>query len=316
MLDDLGFLPARNVQGRASIADLFKPQERCGIYILHFANGEFYAGQAIDVTRRYVQHRNIYSDIIKLSFKSVAASHLNDEERNVIWQLEQNGYSLRNITFTSLPKGEADFDLVMPLEEQEQWLQDLNFIDNYGERFIDPDLRRKFHRNYQRFLQTSYAGQVIDVLRTYVCLGIPAVRRGEVSFWCVSCMPKRSVYSRLNIYWQEVLTAFTSEDELWFSLHFAASPFDKLSDEHVESLFQRYPTVEIFDHRYKAGGSDQIKAEVPVQDAKAFITDVDVLPAIRLFNWRLMKKGPCNFGRYHCMDLADRIIEDNSGESR
>ena len=33
-------------QGRASIADLFPPGQRCGLYILHFANGEIYAGQA------------------------------------------------------------------------------------------------------------------------------------------------------------------------------------------------------------------------------------------------------------------------------
>ena len=71
LLDSLGFLPTQNVQGRASVADLFKPQKRCGIYILHFANGEFYAGQAVDVTRRYAQHRSTYDDIVKLSFKSL-----------------------------------------------------------------------------------------------------------------------------------------------------------------------------------------------------------------------------------------------------
>jgi hypothetical protein len=73
-------------------------------------------------------------------------------------------------------------------------------------------------------------------------------------------------------------------------------------------VIKRHPTVELFDHQYKPGGPDQIGFVVPVQDAKKFINDPAVLSAIRLFNWRLMKKGPCNFGRYHCLDLADQLI--------
>jgi hypothetical protein len=69
MLAKMGFSPSRDVQGRASIADLFKPHERCGLYILHFTNGEIYAGQASDVTRRYVQHRTVHNDIEAISFR-------------------------------------------------------------------------------------------------------------------------------------------------------------------------------------------------------------------------------------------------------
>jgi hypothetical protein len=242
VLDDLGFSSAQNAQGRSSIADLCKPQERCGIYVLHFANDEFYAGQAVDVTRRYVQHRNTHHDIVKLSFQRVDASCLNEVARNVIWQLEQNEFPLRNVVFTSLPKGESDFDFLMPSDQQTRWLEDLDFVDGDGERLIDPDLRRRFHGKYQRLLQMPHAESMIDVLKTYVSSGIPAIRRGEVSFWSVSCLPKHDVYSRLNIYWQEVLTAFVSEGNLWFSFHLAASPLEKVLEEQGKaesSGFQR-----------------------------------------------------------------------------
>ena len=76
-LSDLGFTEAFDVEGRASIADLFKPNQRCGIYILHTSNEEHYAGQAIDVTRRYVQHIKNHIDIVKLSFKRVLQKKLN-----------------------------------------------------------------------------------------------------------------------------------------------------------------------------------------------------------------------------------------------
>lgn len=154
-----------------------------------------------------------------------------------------------------------------------------------------------------------YSDKVIDVSKTYVHFGIPAIRRGEVSFWCVSCLPDNNVYSRINIYWQEVLTAFTPENELCFSFHLANSPFERLSDEAWNLLIERYPQAATFDHHYKPGGVDQIAIQIPLAAAQAFIVDPDVLPSIRLFNLRLMKKGPCNFGRYHCMGLADKLIQ-------
>ncbi len=119
-LSDLGFKKTFDVEGRAPIADLFKPSQRCGIYILHTSNGEHYAGQAIDVTRRYVQHCKNHNDIVKISFKRVSQKKLNQEEQKVIHTLEHEGLLLRNIAYASIPYGESDFDLVMPIKEQEK----------------------------------------------------------------------------------------------------------------------------------------------------------------------------------------------------
>ena len=91
MLEAMGFSPWRQVHGRASIADYFKPRRRCGIYVLGFSNGEFYAGQALDVTRRYAQHRKTYYDIEQMAFRPLARSKLNEEERSLIGCLEEEG---------------------------------------------------------------------------------------------------------------------------------------------------------------------------------------------------------------------------------
>ena len=120
------------MRGRASIADLFPGTRRCGIYILHFTNGEMYVGQAIDVTRRYVQHCCVHDDIESLAFKRVPQGLLNDEERGLIRKLESDGHRLRNITFTALPRAESDFDLIMSAEEQTRWLHDFNVVDLSG----------------------------------------------------------------------------------------------------------------------------------------------------------------------------------------
>jgi len=194
ILRDLGFTETFDVEGRASIADLFKPKQRCGIYVLHSLNGEHYAGQAIDVTRRYVQHLQNHKDIVKISFMRVLPRKLNQEEQKVIHTLEHKGLLLRNISYASIPYGESDFDLVMPVKEQEKWLKNLDLVgDKYKRRLVDEDLRRKYRNRFASFMKEKYASQALELLRHYVQLCIPAARRGEVSFWAVSCLPRQRV---------------------------------------------------------------------------------------------------------------------------
>lgn len=334
LLSELGFTPTKYVKGRATIADLFKPDERCGVYVLHFLNGEFYTGQAVDVTRRYAQHCSTHTDIEKLSFKPTSPHYLDDIERKTIWQLEKKGLPLRNIVFTSFPKGESDFDFIMPAAEQTRWLSEHDLVYCEGERLIDPDLRRKYRARYEKFSKTRYANEIVDILRTYIKVGVPVARQSEVSFWALSCQQNIGevfsrtstgnnatstgwqavkVYSRVNVNWQEVLTAFAYEGQLWFSLHIARSPLEKSFGVDLSQLLKKYPEVDNTNHKYIPGGQDQTSFDVPATIAKSFITDTSVIPAIRLLNLRLMKKGVCAYGRFHCMDLADKVLESTSG---
>ncbi len=204
VLKKLGFSEPRYVRGRASVADIFRQGKRCGIYVLHCSNAEHYAGQATDVTRRYAQHQKTHTDIERISFKRVRKDRLDIEERRVVWALEAAGIYLRNIALTSIPHGASDFDLIMSPKEQEQWLCNLHYMPLDGDRVEDPDLRRKYSRKYQCFKQMPYAAEVTEILRQYVRTGIPAVRRGEISFWSCSCLPAYSnsdctIYSRVNV---------------------------------------------------------------------------------------------------------------------
>lgn len=310
ILSELGFKETFDVQGRASIADLFKPNHRCGIYVLHASNGEYYAGQAVDVTRRYVQHIKNHNDIVKISFMKIPPRRLNLVEQDVIHTLEDKGVLLRNIAYTSIPKGESDFDLVMPVKEQKKWLKNFTAIeDRRSRRIVDEDLRRKYRGRIDTFMKKDFAEQVVDLLRLYVQLCIPAARRAEVSFWAVSCLPQKDVYARINIYWLEVLTVFVYEKRLWFSLHLAKTPFESLSNKELDKLLKKYPSLDFFsDPIYEKGGPDQVRIEIISNDFKDFIQEAKTLAAIRLFNYRLMKKGPCNWGKNHCLDLADRLL--------
>jgi len=310
-----GFSQPNHVQGRASIADLFPLGKRCGLYILQFSDGEIYAGQALDVTRRYVQHRKVHYDIEKISFKQVAKKNLNEEERILIWMLEHHGHRLRNITFTSIPTGKSDFDLIMSAEEQERWLKDTNYVELSGSRVIDPELRRKYSRKFQRFVAMPRSDEIMNILLRYVHAAIPVPLRSELSFWGCSCLPsysqpKVTIYSRINVYWQEVFTALDYEGELEFSFHLALSPLEEAFGESLSLLQEKFPLLETTENFYEPGGQDQINLIVQGADsAKTFMQQREIISAMRLFNLRLMKKGACIYSRYHCMDLADRLID-------
>ena len=361
LLSSRGFPFGHHVEGREAIANLFVTGKRCGIYVLHFADGRYYVGQSVDVTRRYVEHRKNHPDIVRLSFQEVAQAELSNIETAIMNFLKEQGLSLRNIRGIDPPSGLADFDLIMEQTAQERWLTHTDYIDLTGSRISDPELRSKHHGKYERFLKMPYGQEVIDVLQTYIPIAIPRVRASEVSFWSCSCLPESRVYARININWQEVFTASISENELVFSFHIGLSPLNMgallptffqryprlqvgitldedeeyllnvrgqaediqmyftqdnldISDELdalLYGFFEVIPELEISSHHYKPGGNDQVNLSVLGKDAALrLLQDEEVKLAIRLLNLRLMRKGACQYRTSHCLDLADRFIEN------
>jgi hypothetical protein len=310
VLTELGFPEAQHVQGRAVIADLFKKENRCGIYFLHCAGNEYYAGKAVDVTRRYIQHCQNHPDIEKISFKEVEKNRLDEEERRVINTLEKAEFFLRNILLTSFPVGASDFDTVISVEDQNRWLDDLSYQDFTGSRVINPDFRRKYSPYYQKLVQMPYASEIFRVMNKYVRVGVPAPLKTELSFWCCSCLPKVNreikIYSRININVQEVFTVGTVDSKPFFSWHLANSPLTV----SLNQLITKYNLV-VDDHRYEAGGQDQIHIEIEdsVDKALALLNEPPVIAAIRRFNLGMMRKGPSLNSMSHCLDLADKLLE-------
>src|SRR5699024_5748052 len=117
----LGFLFDQylDVKGRISISDRFaKSKSRCGIYLLNFSDGTFYIGQAIDVVRRFSQHRKNYSNIIKFWFQPIRKEKLDETEQRLIQEAELSGILLTNKTFVSNVIGDTDLDLIISPTEQ------------------------------------------------------------------------------------------------------------------------------------------------------------------------------------------------------
>lgn len=315
-----GFARCEDVSGRYSIADFFAPTERCGIYILHFTDGWFYVGQALDVTRRFVQHRKTHRDMERISFKPVAADALNQEERNAIRSMEDAGFQLRNIALVTMPSGDTDFDLLMPRAEQEQWLAGGAFAEPPEDRLTDAALRIKYRAKYQQFCTLPASPAAIAVLQAYVQACIPAYLSGEQSFWSCSCLPGRQqtgveVLARVNLNWQEVFCLFLSNGQLQGRLQLARSPLGGgLGWTIVTAKLRiRYRATLDLTHKYAPGGEDQCAVTAPGESLLRLFREPRILTAARLFNLRLCRKGPNQFSRYHCLDLADEIIRREKG---
>jgi hypothetical protein len=310
LLVERGFPHPEGALGRGSVADLYKPGERCGIYVLLFSDGHAYVGQSVDIVRRYAQHVRVHQDIEAISFKVVPSAELDATEQEFIRLTERSGHRLRNIVFSALPPVESDFDLVMSPEEQKDWLSDPDRIDIEGSRFTNDDLRRKHATKYRRLRENRGIEQIVDKVRCYVRRGIPAIKRGEVSFWSLSCLPaytnpEITVFMRLNVHWQEVMTVFREKQSGsdFFSFHVAKEPIERDAE-----LLDALPRLEIEDHWYVPGGHDQVNLVAPCGLLDAMMARRSVQTAIRHFNHRLMKKGACNFARHHCLDLADEVV--------
>lgn len=313
ILTRLGFPPLIIVRGRHSIADILKPGERCGIYVLIFESGEMYCGQAVDATRRFVQHLKNHRDIVAMTFKRVLKEGLDEDEQACIETLEGEGCPLRNVVFTSIPKGESDFDLVMSVEDQDRWLDDVEYRPRGDLRPDDPDIRRKHVAKFHCFLKNPVGNDAVKVLHRYIDVAIPIPEATELSFWAISCMVKSTrelrVLSRMNLNMQEVMTLLEANGNLEITWHCAKSPLEKLSDKAFDALEQRYG-LWFDDHRYRPGGPDQIWIGVKgVHAALDLLREPAVIQSMRLMNLRLMKKGPSYYGRTHCFSLADAAYE-------
>jgi hypothetical protein len=123
-----------------------------------------------------------------------------------------------------------------------------------------------------------------------------------------------TIYSRFNIYLQEVLTIYEDAHRpgiLSVSLHLARTPIVAAFGSSAGPLRESYPTASISDHHYKPGGDDQLNLQIDGAGAALkLLEDPNIVRAIRLFNLRLMKKGSCTYARYHCMDFADVLLSE------
>lgn len=315
---DAGFLICHYVRARNSIKELFQDSGICGVYILHFINGEYYVGQAKNVVTRYATHRKKHLDIDYISFREVDPAELNRVEKEIISLLEKQKKSLRNISLVSIHPGQSDLDLVISGDDQEKWLQyKLDKDSLLTDRFDYPELRKKYSERFLALSTSVYYEPIRNAVQQYILYTFPYPRKTEYSFWSLTCLTKvnnSTTFCRVNVFWQETLNiseysyAYEGKKlrDLIVSVFMCRSIIlERSSTDELKHLF---PSLEFTDIVYKTGGQDQINAVLSIQEFEEFLYHPPVSDAIKAFNIRLMRKGGCVFSRYHCFAFADDVL--------
>ena len=75
--------------------------------------------------------------------------------------------------------------------------------------------------------------------------------------------------------------------------------------QNYDVLQSKFSSFHMDDTIHASGGKDQKRIIIELNEFYEFIQLTGVMEAIKTFNLRLMRKGGCQWKRYHCFELAD-----------
>lgn len=316
-----GFAAPLSVGGRTSLADLFPKSRRCGIYVLGFADGCYYAGKSVDVVKRFAQHRAYHADIECIAFRRCGKRELSDCESHTIRMLEESGHHLRNRLIVELPNLETDFDAIMDRQAQDRWLSDHVFSDLEGQRAEDAALRKRSDARVETLLAIKEAKGLFPPVGRFLLEAVPATFRSEITFWSASCLPygvNTGPDIRINVGFQSVLDAGRRDNQggLYWSWWIPR----RLAEQVMNMTFEagrtydikskRRQTAQVLPSRLKHGGLDQVMFDCWSDElVHQMLNDTEFLLGLRRFTMGLVRKGPCPMSRSHHPALVDHLVE-------
>lgn len=317
LYEPLGFPPSEYVSTLRSIAQLFgSSKSRCGIYLLEFPKKRFYIGQAVDVVRRFAQHRKNYDDISGFSFLPTKRSSLDQVEQNLIHRAERLDMVLLNTIHMSDVVGETDLDLVLPPDEQAKFLASpsrFNGRDTSVPISLPASQLARFSNQFEKYREHPLAGLSSKLLKTYARSCLPAPNRTEYSFWIVSCWPStnRNTWPRLLCVSAGVMELLVigyqrkAPDRPW---GFVTVASDVLSEyfQNATALSKAFPGIKVSKRQYRDGGQYQatLWSDDP-DNLKAILGNKGVQRAAAALALRVMRKRATIYSKFHCKQLAD-----------
>jgi hypothetical protein len=315
---DAGFCDPVDVTHLRSVSHLFPRAgpRRCGLYVLRFADGARYAGQSVDIARRFLDHKRTHPDIVDMQYRALTRADLDHEERQLIRLLESMGPT-RNITWGTGRPHDSDLDVLFPRAVRDRWLADPGTYRPAGGRVDDPAQRARMSGRLARLDATDHLDGVVVAVRRYLRNCVPAYVDTEFTYWALSCMPSTGrgegfgCLACVSINTMETLTLVVDRREPSLT-----GGFINLKRSTIDTAFpdddERYRVlgdVGLADSDYAAGGPDQATLTCA---GIGHLYDVLGVPAVqraaRELNLAAMSKGATLQWRAHCFQLADVVM--------
>ncbi len=321
---EMGFPAMATVSSLLSVAHLFgTTKNRCGIYFLAFQSGLFYVGQAVDVVRRFSQHRRVHDDIVGFSFIPVNNTALDDTEKALIFKAESLGLKITNAVHVTNIVGDTDFDLIVSATEQEAWLcapSGMSDTEASGPKIVLPEAQQiRFSKHFSRFEKHPLSQRALALFKEYISNCVPAPKRTEYSFWSVSCMPGGSgAWPRLICVNAAVMELFVvgweryNSNVLWSFVNVA----EDVLLEHwasLDELVKAFPFIEIEHRGYRDAGQHQVTLHTyggaPMEQ---LLMNPGISKAAAALVLRVMRKRATIYGKYHCPQLAGLALSSHT----
>lgn len=284
-------------------------EARCGIYVLRFADGEAYVGQAVDVVSRYAIHRRRWSDIVSVEFAPCAREALDDAERRVVSNVEKS-VGLRNMLLTNAPGGWGDIDIetvtgetaLLPWERERR------------ARLASEPRNSGLARHWSLRSRNDY-DDVCSVLASYVDETIPDPVVTCGGNWCLSALPQtkssRSWFRLFTFSCGRLETLFAGEasndqGERWTEWRLnVAESLPEEDQEDVRRRWGRSVVVERSD--YPAAPVVSITT-VGSQAMADVLSRPAVLDAAYELNTRMIRQGSRLFAKSHNPSFAYDVL--------
>lgn len=328
VLRSLGFPEPVELGTLGSVAHLYGTRRsafaptpsRTGVYALLLPEERIYVGQAVEVVRRFAQHRRALGPIEAISFVPLTAPELDARERSWIRAVEDAGLRLANVMHVSDVQGERDLDVLVARELQERWSLDPLRV-NAEERVQVPPLelppaqRDRFEARFRKLQRHPLGRAAVHLLGTYLGSAVPFPRTTAYSFWSVSCLPStggaawpRLVCVNAGVMELFVVGAAKGAPSTWGYVNVARDVLEAAPGGE-RALRRRHRRVEIEASDYRDAGAHQARLLFSAEDDAAHLLfDPQVHRAAGALALRVMRRRATIYGKYHCKPLADRAL--------
>lgn len=284
----------------------------CGIYVLEFADGERYVGQTVNLTIRLADHRRRWTDVVAVSFTECGRERLDDLERTMITDSERE-FTLRNKVYTKMPGGNAPIDLVVDLQQQQEWLAGVQPAYPLDERTRAAERRRRTRPKADQLAAHPAFDMALADLTAYVDAVIPWPSVTGGLYWGVSAMPgtartaDRHRLFTVNAHNVELMYSFYNigPGDAWVRINTAS--------DVIAARDRRGLDIEQHDFYRSYGTCDTIT--VRGGTVAEVLSRPSVLVAARTMALGLMKKGPSVFAKFHADDLLDSVLVHRVGDA-
>lgn len=303
----------------SSLAPAFKKGDsKCGVYRLHFENGEAYPGKSKNVVSRFASHRRRWPDIVAVDFFPLPEDQITAAEQFLITETEAQ-YSVRNVMLTNRPRGNDAAEIVtlqgstvaLPWERERAKGATQSYADE-----VDAKLAQ--------LLRHPVFPEIRALLGWYIANTMPDPAATAGQLWTVTCMPSTNRTPRehrlLTLSCGNLETLFivasksvdyANDPNAFVAVRINTSPLDDPKRYESQDGFWRvYDNV---SYRGERVSSFEFSLGVILAIIYGHITfpNLDrMLEEAYTLNTRLMRRGSTMYSRFHNAKLADLLLAE------